>query len=102
MPEVNDGNIKDYVRLSVDDYGDSLNNEKEITATIHNLTPEYFTGTVTFSVKDSSGTMPTLLKRRRPKPAKHWLKGYQSSLHNVEVKGKILVIVWSLWTRKFV
>ena len=57
MPEIDDTNINNYLRMTVNDYGDTLNGEKEITVSIHNLTPQYYTGGITFSVKDSQGTI---------------------------------------------
>lgn len=55
VPEITDDNVKDYLRLTTEDYGDSFNNEKEITVTLHNLTPNYFSGRITFIVKDLQG-----------------------------------------------
>ena len=56
-PEITTDNVKDYIRLTVEDYGDVLNDEKQITANIHNLTSQYFSGKITFIVKDSQGSV---------------------------------------------
>lgn len=54
-PKIDDSNKYNYLRLTSEFLGDTLGDEMSVTAHIHNLTSQYFTGKITFTVKDSSG-----------------------------------------------
>jgi len=54
-PEITSDNVKNYLRLTTEDLGDVLGDDKEITVAIHNLTPQYYSGKITFVVVDGQG-----------------------------------------------
>lgn len=54
-PEVTSENVNDYIRLTYEDFGDIHGKEKEVSCEIHNLTAQYFSGTITVTVSDKNG-----------------------------------------------
>lgn len=54
-PEITSENVNDYIRLTYEDFGDIHGKEKEVSCEIHNLTAQYFSGTITVTVSDQNG-----------------------------------------------
>ena len=55
MPAISDENVSDYIRIETVDYGDVMGGELHVSVTVHNLTPQNFSGTLNFSVVNPSG-----------------------------------------------
>lgn len=55
LPEITNDNVKDYLRLTIEDLGDVVGSEKEISVSVHNLTPMYCSTRISFVVKDKQG-----------------------------------------------
>ena len=56
LPEITADNVKDYLRLTTEDFGDVVGSEKEISVSVHNLTPMYCSAKISFVVMDDQGT----------------------------------------------
>lgn len=58
-PEVNDTNVKQYIRITSTDYGvySYDHSKRELGVDVYNRTDKYFTGEVRIVAKDASGTI---------------------------------------------
>ena len=55
MPNITENNIKDYIRIETVDYGDITGDDLEVNVTVHNLTPQSFSGVISYTVTNASG-----------------------------------------------
>ena len=57
MPEVTNENVTNYIRFTSEYLGDVVGEDMQVTVNIHNLTPQYFTGSVTIVAKDAASNV---------------------------------------------
>lgn len=55
VPEITSENVRSFLRLTTEDLGDIVDGEKEISVSIHNLSPLYCNAQISFTVKDGTG-----------------------------------------------
>lgn len=86
MPEVTDENVGDYIRFTSEYLGDVVGGDMEVTVDVHNLTPEYFTGSVTIVAKDTASNI---------------IETHTEQLSNVKPFGDHTVVVWVPITEEY-
>ncbi len=57
VPETTDETIKDYIRMTIEDYGDTVGEDMHVVADMHNLESGSFSGEVQFIATDMNGSV---------------------------------------------